>query len=313
MDKEKTKKVSRDEVGARTVVTVEGEEDEVNVKVTVAKEPPLLVFADFEAVTDDDGVQKAVMVAYESVETEQCVVHYGADCAERFVADLEELAVDVDGDDRTVITLFHNLKGYDGMFLLEYMYANHREVTNLVTVGVKVFSFSSDRLTFKDSLCFLPCPFSPFPSTFGLQEMTKGFFPHLFNRQENQEYEGPLPAPWFYDPQGMTPKKKEEFDVWHAEKVRTGYTFNLKRDMEAYCVSDVKLLKAGCLKFVEEFQEEAGFNPLVKCITIASACNRYWRKKHIEPQSVAVEPINGWLGRKTNQSQKAIDWLKWTS
>ena len=111
----------------------------------------------------------------------------------------------------------------------------------------------------------------------------------------------------------MTPKKKEEFDVWHAEKVRTGYTFNLKRDMEAYCVSDVKLLKAGCLKFVEEFQEEAGFNPLVKCITIALACNRYWRKKHIEPQSVAVEPINGWLGRKTNQSQKAIDWLKWTS
>ena len=56
VDKEKTKKVSRDEVGARTVVTVEGEEDEVDGKVTVAKEPPLLVFADFEAVTDDDGV-----------------------------------------------------------------------------------------------------------------------------------------------------------------------------------------------------------------------------------------------------------------
>ena len=296
-------------------MTTEGGDEDVDEdgNVRVVEEPPLLVFADFEAVTDDAGLQKAVMVAYETVESDQSVVHYGEDCAERLVLDLEEMAVNAEGDDRTVITLFHNLKGYDGMFLLNYMYANHREVTNLVTVGVKVLSFCSDRLTFKDSLCFLPCSLSSFPSTFGIRELTKGFFPHLFNRIENQDYEGPLPDVHFYDPQGMTPSKKAEFDVWHAEKVRSGYIFNLQRDMEAYCVSDVKLLKAGCMKFVEEFQEEAGFNPLIECITIASACNRYWRKKHLEPKCVAVEPINGWLGRRSNQSQKAIDWLKWSA
>ena len=30
-------------------------------------------------------------------------------------------------------------------------------------------------------------------------------------------------------------------------------------------------MKEECLKFVEEFQKEGGFNQLLKCITIASA------------------------------------------
>jgi len=31
---------------------------------------------------------------------------------------LESLAVDEDGDDRNIIVIFDNLKGYDGMFIL---------------------------------------------------------------------------------------------------------------------------------------------------------------------------------------------------
>ena len=183
-----------------------------------------------------------------------------------------------DGDDRNVIILFHNLKGYDGMFLLQYMYAHHREVKNLVTVGVKVLSFVSDRLTFKDSLCFLPFSLSSFPATFGIRELSKGFFPHLFNTSENQSYCGPMREIRYYDPDGMSTKKRDEFMRWHAERVAEGYEFDLQRDMQMYCESDVKLLKAGCQKFVDEFKIEADFDPMQKCITIASACNRYWRK-----------------------------------
>ena len=310
-DDAKTKRVDANAVGTRAVI--EEEEGRYDGKVTVEREPPLLVYADFEAITDRDGVQKAILIAYESSETDECITHYGEDCTERLLEDLEELAVDTDGDDRQVITLFHNLKGYDGMFLLQHMYDRHREVVNLVTVGVKVLSFTSDRLTFKDSLCFLPCPLATFPTTFGIRELTKGYFPHLFNLEENQEYEGPLPDISYYDPEGMSAKKKAEFERWHAEKRAEGYIFNLRKDMESYCVSDVKLLKAGCEKFVEEFDKEASFNPLVKCITIASACNRYWRKVHLEPDCVALQPVDGWSGMRSNQSQKALHWLKWTA
>ena len=34
-------------------------------------------------------------------------------------------------------------------------------------------------------------------------EMTKGYFPHLFNTEANQLYVGPLPDVKFYDPDGM--------------------------------------------------------------------------------------------------------------
>ena len=214
-------------------------------------------------------------------------------------------------DDRSVVILFHNMKGYDGMFLLRHMYAHKREVVNMVTVGVKVLSFTSDRLTFKDSLCFLPCALASFPSTFGIVELTKWFFPHLFNKVENQEYEGPLPEMAMYDPEGMSAEKREELETWHREKTEADYTFNLRNEMEAYCVSDVKLLKAGCEKFLEEFEDEAGFNPLIKCVAIASACNRYWRKKHVPPGLLALQPVNGWRGCQSNQSRKALDWLTW--
>ncbi len=257
------------------------------------------------------GFNPPILLGYETSESNTTHLLYGPNCTSDFVNCLEALAVDSEGDDRNVVILFHNLKGYDGMFLLQYMYNHHREVTRLITVGAKVLSFQSDRLTFKDSLCFLSFPLSSFSSTFGLTELHKGYFPHLFNTLLNQDYEGSLPDVSFYDPDGMSEKKKEHFLLWHTDKINTEYVFNLKADMKKYCESDVKLLKAGCEAFALQFEAEAGFNPFIKCITIASACNRYWRKKHLSPKTVAVEPPNGWKGSQTNQSFSAYQWLVW--
>ena len=32
-----------------------------------------------------------------------------------------------------------------------------------------------------------------FPKTFGIEELAKGYFPHLFNKKENENYVGPIP------------------------------------------------------------------------------------------------------------------------
>ena len=303
-DDPKTKRVSVDEVGDRTPLGPPKKG-----MVEVERQPPLFVFADFESTTSSEGYQSAIMVGYETSESEECHTLYGDDVTGRFLSEMEELAVDDDGDDRTVIVVFHNLKGYDGMLLLRHLYAEHREVTGMVTIGAKVLSFSSDRLTFKDSLCFLPFSLASFPSTFGLTELCKGFFPHLFNTADNQTYVGPVPDTHYYDPDGMSSKKRDEFLRWHAAKVENGYVFDLQRDMARYCESDVKLLKAGCSKFVKEFREAAQFDPLEKCLTIASACNRYWRKVRLIPKSVAVQPFNGWKGAQPRQSVIARQWL----
>ena len=120
-----------------------------------------------------------------------------------------------------------------------------------------------------------------------------------------------MPDASYYDPDGMSAKKKAEFERWYAEKVAAHYHFVLRREMEAYCESDVKLLKAGCRKFRDEFSQKAEFDPMEKCVTIASACNRFWRKKLVSKNKIASEPPRGWHGSRSNQSIKALKWLAW--
>ena len=276
----------------------------------VAPPPPLLVYADFEAMQNAEGVFVANLLCYSSSEEEDIHVLDGEDCTLRFLEEMDELADVQDSDrEREVIIVFHNLKGFDSVFILNELYQQQRTVTDQLTQGAKVLSFRSGPLKFIDSLSFLPMPLASFPSTFNLTEIKKGFFPHLFNLPHHQNYEGRIPDIEFYDPDSMMPKKKQDLLNWHADQVRRNERFNFKQELIAYCRSDVALLKAGCIKFQQEFQSQAGFNPMETCITIASACNKYWRMHHLEPNTIAVEPLRGWRGANTNQSVKALQWL----
>lgn len=71
----------------------------------------------------------------------------------------------------------------------------------------------------------------------------------------------------------------------------------------------VKLLKEGCLTFVREFKEIAGFNPLIQSVTIASAYDHFWRKEKLQEDPITLEPQGGWHGNNINQSQVALQWL----
>ena len=293
------------EVGDREVLGVDPDTGAA----LIEENAPLFVYADYEATTDQQGLQTPIMVCCESAEEDDTHVYYGEDCTASFFDYLDEQTVDEYGDRRKVIVIFHNFKGYDGMFVIKYLYDNHRDVEDQITVGSKILSLRNHDLIFKDSLCFLPFPLASFPATFGLTEQCKGFFPHLFNTADNQDYEGVIPSVDYYDPDSMSAKKKAEFLRRHDQKVRTNYVFNLRREMEAYCISDVKLLKAGCEKFQTEFESHADFNPMEKCITVASSCNRFWRKKLLQPNTIAVEPPRGWHGAQTNTSVAARQWL----
>ncbi|CAH3194637.1 unnamed protein product [Porites evermanni] len=276
----------------------------------VAPPPPLFVYADFEAMQNAEGVFVANLLCYSSSEETTIHVLDGEDCALQFLRDLDDLTdlPDTEGE-RNILVVFHNLKSFDGMFILHELYQQQREVVDQLTVGAKVLSFRSGAVKFIDSLCFLPMPLASFPSTFNLTELKKGFFPHLFNTPDHQQYVGRIPDLEFYDPEGMMAKKKDELTRWHADQVRRNVTFHFQQEMIEYCKSDVALLKAGCEAFQQQFERQAGFNPMAKCITIASACNLYWRKHHLTPDTIAVEPLGGWRGAQVNQSLKALQRL----
>ena len=107
----------------------------------------------------------------------------------------------------------------------------------------------------------------------------------------------------------MSEDKKKQCEEWHAEQVSKGENWNFQTEMLKYCKSDMKLLKEGCLKFAEDTQRDAGFNPLTQCITIASTTHYYWRNYLMEQKAIAVQPPHSWGGLKTNQSKIALQWL----
>jgi hypothetical protein len=119
----------------------------------------------------------------------------------------------------------------------------------------------------------------------------------------------------------MTLEKRLEFEQWYKYvKTREKETpFNFRKDFEAYCESDVLLLQAGCLKFSQLCRENSklnsadpGFDPLVNCITFASACNTLYRRNYMPADTIATLPACGY-NPKQNQSRACALWLKYVS
>ncbi|PFX13983.1 putative DNA polymerase [Stylophora pistillata] len=242
-------------------------------------EPPIKVWADFEAVLDEDGTHIPILIVAQTSESDEVYEFYGPECTGDFLAFLNELAYGPPEENRhwddlrEAIGIFHNLKGYDSVFLQEQMIKENRCFEFLIPNGTKNLCMKVGKISFKDSMCFLPMSLVSFSSTFGITELKKGFFPHKFHTPDNQNYIGPLPDAEFYDPDGMSEKKKKEFEAWYTEERSKNLPFDLKKELIAYCRSDVALLKAGCLKFIDEFKAIAKFDPIEKCNTIAQACN----------------------------------------
>ncbi len=149
--------------------------------------------------------------------------------------------------DTTVIA--HNLRGFDGCFLIQYMTANSLKPTSIITNGTKVtyMVLQALNMRFVDSLNLIPLPLSGFSKAFGLDDMGKGFFPYLFVKKENFDYVGPFPEPYFYGVDEMSEKTRKEFFEWHEDQKNKIFCF--EDEMRRYCRQDVEILFQGVETF----------------------------------------------------------------
>ena len=115
----------------------------------VAPPSPLFVYADFEAMQNAEGVFVANLLCYSSSEETTIHVLDREDCALQFLHNLDDVVAlpDTEGG-REILVVFHNLKGFDGMFILHKLYQQQRKVVDQLTVGAKVLSFKSGPLKF---------------------------------------------------------------------------------------------------------------------------------------------------------------------
>ena len=202
----------------------------------------------------------------------------------------------------------HNAKSFDAQFILGYCVRNGIKPYCIYN-GTKIMymQVESHKIRFIDSVNFVQSKLADFPKTFGLTEMKKGYFPHFFNVPKNQDYVGPVPDAKYYGPDQMSTDGRAKFLKWHQERVSEGYVFEFRKELEAYCRSDVDILRRSMLRFREDFIAIANIDPL-QYITIASVCMNVYRSKFMPERTIGV--IKDSMRTETH-SKISINWLKW--
>ncbi|XP_018568949.1 uncharacterized protein LOC108909186 [Anoplophora glabripennis] len=95
-----------------------------------------------------------------------------------------------------------------------------------------------------------------------------------------------------------------------AQKIREKYVFDFQKELMEYCISDVEILTTACLKFRQQLLETSKVCPFTEACTIASACNKVFRRNFLQANTIGIIPKNGYRWRD-NQSRIAIQWLVW--
>ncbi|WAR09982.1 ZN358-like protein [Mya arenaria] len=209
-----------------------------------------------------------------------------------------------------------NFKGYDSYPILHYLHEN-AVLPEVITTGSKYMSINVPVCNMRmiDSLNFIPMALADMPGSFGETELAKGYFPHLFNRKENQKVVLPhLPGLHYYTPYSMKPEARTKFLKWYEENKNTPFDF--QREILRYCQSDVDILRKCCLKFRALFMDltkvgdSKGIDPFEKCITIASACNLVYRTLFLDHETIAIIPPHGYRPEE-KQSIMAYQWMSY--
>lgn len=208
---------------------------------------------------------------------------------------------------KSVVVLAHNGQAYDHHFILRHILENTDLKPKIIKRGTKLLMVNvGRRIKLIDSINYFPMKLAALPKAFGLTELKKGYFPHLFNTLKNANYIGPLPDAKYYTPNTMKTSDRDRFLQWHASQQNT--TFDLQQEMTDYCISDVEILTQTCVKFHNMMIEAGNVSPFTEAITIPGACNKLFRRQFLKPNTMGVIPKNGYRATDV-QSKIATQWL----
>ena len=300
--------------------------DDPNHKCYIQQEQPKekpsyaqLLFFDFEC-TQEHGIHEVNLCVVYNEEGEVAVFR-----GKNTVTEFCEWLFTREHDKCIVIA--HNFQGYDSYPVLKQfnqngipydVIYNGAKCVTLTTKTKEKRKWFQIEIKFIDSLNFIPMALGKFPKTFGQDELCKGYFPHFFNKDENQEYVGPIPCQDDYGVNYMKPEAREKFMTWYQEQVDNNYVFDFQKEILKYCRSDVDILAQCCKLYREWFRkatdtgnDETGIDPFDSSTTIAGYCMQVYRTKFLQKDTIALLSQHQQLKRK--QSHEALQWLSYTA
>ena len=146
----------------------------------------------------------------------------------------------------------HNAGRYDVPLLMETILKLDRGgftggARELTARGNRIMGVTTkNHIHFYDSLNHLPGSLAKLAKDFKVkgangEELTKGFFPHLFNTPENQNYVGPIPSLEYFDLtfSARSLNEIEELKEWHSSFEGE---YNFKEQLLFYNYQDVYIL-----------------------------------------------------------------------
>lgn len=181
---------------------------------------------------------------------------------------------------------------------------------NIIMKGCKlIFMFDvSFKQRYIDSISFIPMALSKMPAALNLTTTEKGYFPHHFNRLENENYIGPYPDKKYYGYENLSEKDQAKFDAWYA--TTTGEVFDFKEQLCQYGVNDVVLLREACMTYRESFIECTQIDPF-SYTTLPSCCMGIFKTHYLKDHTIALTHENAYIRQNKTFSSVSIEWLEY--
>uniref|UniRef100_A0A1I8J691 DNA-directed DNA polymerase n=1 Tax=Macrostomum lignano TaxID=282301 RepID=A0A1I8J691_9PLAT len=183
------------------------------------------------------------------------------------------------------IAIAHNGSAYDAFLLLGALLNGlAKKKPQVIFQNSRLMYMKCDKITFKDSLNFIPIGLAQFPKALAAK----------------LGYVGPYCSIEMYG--GKKNKQHDSIADWLAKQ--EGKVFNFNKEYLDYCLQDTLILREGCLKYTRLIKDICGLDAFVQSNTISGLAMSVFTSKFMEPNTLGV------ISRRSDvQSHKARCWL----
>ncbi|XP_026139311.1 uncharacterized protein LOC113115834 isoform X1 [Carassius auratus] len=259
------------------------------------------IFYDFES-RYENGRHEANFVCAMTFKGQKFTA-YGTDCIAKLIKRFRQPRY------KGYCFIAHYASRFDAFLILEY-FCKAGIALEVIMQGCKLLLMYDDAFAqrYIDSYSFFPFALAKMPAALDLTTTEKGYFPHLFNRVENENYVGPYPDKKFYNYENMSDKAQEKFDAWYSTV--KGELFNFKKELYDYGVNDVVLLREGCMKYRTSFLQCTQLDPFA-FTTIASCAMGVFKTHYLSRNTLALTHNKAYIHQNKSYSSGSIQWLEY--